>query len=651
MVHDNILRYKIAGFAIAAALGLSACGSDSPGNDGTDSQISSSINSSSIKLSGKVADGYLVGAKVCLDLNGNKVCDAGEPTATSTAGGRYTFEATQAQIDTSPVVVEIIAGVTVDEDNTDGLAITKKYTLTAPVGKTFVSPLTTMVQAQIEKTGKTAAQIELELLASLGQSTSGVSLFEDYVEKKSESSTATTEAKANYKKLHKIAQVTASILADNIASVKIELDKSGARTLPEALDALIILIVDEVVKQLSAIKTEVDKAPADGPFTPSTVTVNVETEVDLLNVENNIAAIDASNNTTATTFQTLITAGFNWIYAENNWYQPSAEYGTISQTDDGITQVNNEYDFRGETFLASQPGTDDDFRLTLTADGWVKASENENLSQCSLTSTDDSGTFTCPNETFTVTVPGVIDLANTNIAAFLANNDTGDFASFIDTSAKFAADARGFDLSITNNTESYKLWPTSQIYPHGPFPPAVVLSNMLVSQAWVDDGNSQPFAFYVAFKAEGCEAGECTLHQGLNVELVGSGTSGAANFYLLDYLNRNPETNYPSITLIASSTWSIETINTVKILTYDIPASFETKYAYLLVGGDEGKSDNIDETRIYSEFNGWVREGRLTPGGSTREDVAFDNIAIEDIISAFDGSKRSSPPLLPPLPF
>jgi hypothetical protein len=141
------------------------------------------------------------------------------------------------------------------------------------------------------------------------------------------------------------------------------------------------------------------------------------------------------------------------------------------------------------------------------------------------------------------------------------------------------------------------------------------------------------------------------LHQGLNVELVGSGTSGAANFYLLDYLNRNPETNYPSITLIASSTWSIETINTVKILTYDIPASFETKYAYLLVGGDEGKSDNIDETRIYSEFNGWVREGRLTPGGSTREDVAFDNIAIEDIISAFDGSKRSSPPLLPPLPF
>jgi hypothetical protein len=38
-------------------------------------------------LSGKVADGYLRGANVCLDLNKNKICDPGEPSATSTAGG------------------------------------------------------------------------------------------------------------------------------------------------------------------------------------------------------------------------------------------------------------------------------------------------------------------------------------------------------------------------------------------------------------------------------------------------------------------------------------------------------------------------------------------------------------------------------------
>ena len=70
----------------------------------------------SVTLSGKVIDGYISGATVCLDLNSNKVCDTGEPSATTGAGGVYSFDATQAEIDASPIVVEVPVGA-VDEDD------------------------------------------------------------------------------------------------------------------------------------------------------------------------------------------------------------------------------------------------------------------------------------------------------------------------------------------------------------------------------------------------------------------------------------------------------------------------------------------------------------------------------------------------------
>ena len=40
-------------------------------------------------MSGSVADGYLQGAVVCLDMNNNGRCDSGEPSATTNANGAY----------------------------------------------------------------------------------------------------------------------------------------------------------------------------------------------------------------------------------------------------------------------------------------------------------------------------------------------------------------------------------------------------------------------------------------------------------------------------------------------------------------------------------------------------------------------------------
>jgi len=73
---------KLAAGMLCGAL-LAGCG----GGGGNSAAIDANY-----QLYGAVVDGYLVGAKVCLDLNTNWVCDAGEPSATTGTGGRYKMD-------------------------------------------------------------------------------------------------------------------------------------------------------------------------------------------------------------------------------------------------------------------------------------------------------------------------------------------------------------------------------------------------------------------------------------------------------------------------------------------------------------------------------------------------------------------------------
>lgn len=226
---------------IAATLGsvLTACG----GSDNNDSPIPPTPPPppATITLDGKVADGYLVGARVCVDLNENKVCDDGEPSATTGAGGNFSItDATQQQLDTYPLVVEVTVG-TVDEDT--GEAITKGYTLSAPAGYEFVSPLTTMVQGEVEQ-GSSEEDAEAAIKALLGTT---LALTQDYVAAQNDDSLS-DEQKAEYLQLHQVAQVTARVIANNLAQIQAAADAGGI-----SADDLISLIVDTVVNALDTI--------------------------------------------------------------------------------------------------------------------------------------------------------------------------------------------------------------------------------------------------------------------------------------------------------------------------------------------------------------------------------------------------------------
>jgi hypothetical protein len=86
--------------------------------------------------SGKVIDGYLSGATVLCDSNGNGVADGGEATVTTDAGGNFSFP--------SPGCA---AGMTAYGGTDVDTRIAFKGVMKAPAGSTVITPLTTLLVA------------------------------------------------------------------------------------------------------------------------------------------------------------------------------------------------------------------------------------------------------------------------------------------------------------------------------------------------------------------------------------------------------------------------------------------------------------------------------------------------------------------------
>ena len=151
MTSSKSFKWALAATAVAV---LAACGGggSSPPPDG---------KTEPILFSGKVIDGYIEGAKVCLDLNANQACDAGEPSDTSKAGGGFSLDVsgvTAAQLATAHLLTTVPTTAKDADDAGKTLAEAGKlgFSLMAPAtafssadGKTLsaavISPLTTLV--------------------------------------------------------------------------------------------------------------------------------------------------------------------------------------------------------------------------------------------------------------------------------------------------------------------------------------------------------------------------------------------------------------------------------------------------------------------------------------------------------------------------
>ena len=113
--------------------------------DGTKLDVTFSIVGVADVLSGVVADGYLAGATVFADTNGNRVLDAGELSTTTDNAGNFSFD-----FGSLTATLISIGGT----DISTGLPF--KGSLTASAGSTVINPLTTLVTAIVETGGALA---------------------------------------------------------------------------------------------------------------------------------------------------------------------------------------------------------------------------------------------------------------------------------------------------------------------------------------------------------------------------------------------------------------------------------------------------------------------------------------------------------------
>jgi len=120
-------------------------------------------------LSGKVAIGYLVNANVCLDINANGACDLDEPYAVTTVGGEFVISGlTSSQVSEHPLLVEVKAGETYDEEYSDpGITIGASFSLSAPANSKFISPFTTILKFKMDS-GKSYSTSVDELKSMIG---------------------------------------------------------------------------------------------------------------------------------------------------------------------------------------------------------------------------------------------------------------------------------------------------------------------------------------------------------------------------------------------------------------------------------------------------------------------------------------------------
>lgn len=508
--------------ASAIALSLAACGGDSSSGDGSTADPNTPAQTS---LSGKAADGYLQDASVCLDINLNKACDSDEPAATTDENGAFTLEATQAQIDSAPLLVEVIAGQTTDSDN-PGVAIDKGYTLTAPAASDFVSPITTLIQNEIEK-GATVEESVALVKAQLG---TDVDITSDYIEGKSSDA-----QKAEFERLHKVAQVTARVIATKLDELKDDATNNGV-----AYADLINVINEEVSKVVSDIVSDV--ANVVGDFEPDTVANISKDKVELSgsNIKDKVDANNADRNKVEASLKSLIEGeGLLWFGGETSANSvPSLEYGKIYSTRNGeITEEEyaSRQDLNGFDLVESQPEIlrmlNSEGKWVLADDTIVGVSKAENGQETLLMQSADLSLSAKLQK---------VDVSGLKVADIMDQTaDRGVWSGVLDENAKFPANTFAYKLKMTPVvSDYYTLYPGDWCSEEQKAERGGMCNSVPVETGVSVGTPAETFAQLTKDVADGEIAGTTimggTVNGGLVAEIVADGT---VNYYTWDWVN------------------------------------------------------------------------------------------------------------------
>ncbi|WCP69250.1 hypothetical protein LYZ37_22275 [Vibrio tubiashii] len=425
---------KHSSIALAIAVALTACGGSDSDTMNTNSESSSTSTTS---LTARAADGYLIGANACLDLNNNKVCESSEPNAVTSDNGEFTLTGlTAEQIAQGVLLIEVIAGQTIDSDN-PSVVLSKGYNLTAPPGSDFVSPLTTMIQNEVEK-GSTLDEAKSKVQQKLG---STIDVTKDYIAAKN-SSSLSDEEKTAFASLHKVAQVTANIMASKTDSLKQASANAGISD-----DELISLIIEEVTIVLENVVSKV--AQNGNSFDPTSIADEIDRDhinLDVDNLRDKVKENEAVKNSAKVDLATLISEqGISWFSSQSHTNKPlTLDYGYLKREADGsVTSTEYGYDYARREFIRSTGQVED--ILLLDQVGW--SSLNDSVAELVL-NPDKTVTFVKGSSVLSQTASAQkVNIGGLNVSAVLAKTaEAGAWANVVPS-----------DLVFPDNTTAYKL--------------------------------------------------------------------------------------------------------------------------------------------------------------------------------------------------
>lgn len=354
---------------------LTACGGNSSSSTSTDT------GASTVTLTGNAADGYLRNANVCLDINGNALCDAGEPSTTTGAGGSYTLNVTEAQKAAYPVIVEAIKDQTIDEDNPD-TTISQSYTLAAPAGQSFVSPMSLLVYNAMRTNAALSVDEAANQVRIAMQLPDGTDLLADYVA-------------GEQTDIHTLAQSITVVLANALAQAQTNAGESGLSE--EQYGPVLNSILNKIGEQSSNIV---------GANDPTTITI--------ISANDDISALVSDGETISETVNAsdALNSGLYSFWTEDMYSYPTITYNlmrSVFKTDaqGGYSYITHKRN--GSLWEVS----DSYFSLVWNGTSWIIT---DGAQQCTVTAdaTDSSAlSYQCPD------YKGIIKLSQSSLAGRL----------------------------------------------------------------------------------------------------------------------------------------------------------------------------------------------------------------------------------------
>ena len=610
-----------------------------------------------VSIPGKVIDGYIYGAKVCLDIVHNLKCDPGEPFDISKPDGSYSisYDGKSGPASGFVVVAEVLSTSydlddkvgnewrTLEEAGKSPFNLAAPAVSSQPNKEVLMTPLTTLVTHELlsDKTASVSSQQAVKAANDAVKTKLGL--------KESDLMTLDFAKDTSKEEVKKVAQVTAAALAEVNRNVQTQLQTQAntdtslasalnkTETLRNAQVAAVKTVLDTVMPTVmdkdagklatSDVKTAVAQIKAD---------IN-KTEM-VAGVVNNIVIGTKSGDSSVVQITDVLRNGFVMASLETFHLYDDSKPANLGQWI-GKRHLLAEY-----LMLPSSTAPTTEQRLAFYQGAWVRTADwgTDHALTRSGTWVPDDFSPQASNLVFDqncatlkrnadVESEQKLCLTERNLAGILIQSLTANYCSITGSAAPescktatYPADARGYDMTASSTADRYTL----------SVPNSDESKQWHYGNQWGNNREATSIADFLGLLRS--EMGSSTtLGIWNNFQISLASWSASENKGTLNWFYQDSDTASP----IPSGTSSIKlvTVNNQPLLVFTPAAEYHRRNSGDMVGKDF----------VFGAFNQKIRMGRVEYA-NVKEQLQFGAVGWAGNKAAFDAfMKGIGQPLYP----